>query len=96
MYMYSNMIVLDSNGNYNVSYSYNASSDTMEFSVQVKTTGWVGFGVAENAPTNMFDYDVAIGGVSSNGTGYIQVGWLQECKCRLVSGLWVFYLFQSF
>ena len=73
VYMYSNMIVLDS-GNYNVSYSYNESSDTLEFLVQVKTTGWVGFGVAENAPANMMDYDVAIGGVSSNGTGYLQVG----------------------
>lgn len=72
-YMFSNMLTLDSNGNYNVSWNFNASSDTLEFLVEVRTTGWVGFGVAEDAPTNMTDYDVAVGAVSSNGTGYIKV-----------------------
>lgn len=71
--MFSNMLTLDSNGNYNVSWNFNASSDTLEFLVEVRTTGWVGFGVAEDAPTNMTDYDVAVGVVSSNGTGYIKV-----------------------
>lgn len=71
--MFSNMLTLDSNGNYNVSWNFNASSDTLEFLVEVRTTGWVGFGVAEDAPTSMMDYDVAVGVVSSNGTGYIKV-----------------------
>ena len=72
--MYSNMIMVDTKGNYNVSYNYNESADTLEFMVQVRTTGWVGFGVAEVAPNNMSNYDVAIGGVKDDGTSYLQVG----------------------
>ncbi|CAH3168922.1 unnamed protein product [Pocillopora meandrina] len=70
--MYSNMIMLDTKGNYNVSYNYNESTDTLEFMVQVRTAGWVGFGVAEVAPNNMSNYDVAIGGVKDDGTSYLQ------------------------
>lgn len=70
--MFSNMIVLD-NGNYNVSWNFNSSSDTVEFLVEVRTTGWIGFGLALIAPNNMMNYDVAVGGVLSNGTGYLKV-----------------------
>ena len=42
--------------------------------VQVRTTGWVGFGVAGVAPNNISNYDVAIGGVKDDGTSYLQVG----------------------
>lgn len=73
-FVFSNKIVLDSYGNYNVSWNFNASSDTLEFLVEVQATGWVGFGVAENAPNSMVGYDVAIGGVLGDGTGYLQVG----------------------
>ena len=72
--MYPNMIMLDDKGNYNVSYNYNESADTLEFMVQVRTTGWVGFGIAEVASINMSYYDVAIGGVTDDGTSYLQVG----------------------
>ena len=40
--------------------------------VEVRATGWVGFGVATQAPTNMTGYDVTIGGVRS-GSGYLKV-----------------------
>ena len=70
--LYSNMISLD-NGNYNVSWSFNASLDTLEFLVEVRGTGWIGFGFALNAPNNMTYYDVAVGGVFENGTAYLQV-----------------------
>ena len=69
------MIMLDGKGNYNVSYKYNESADTLQFMVQVRTAGWVGFGVAEKAPNGMMYYDVAIGGVTDNGTSYLQVRW---------------------
>ncbi|XP_067033523.1 uncharacterized protein [Acropora muricata] len=59
-------------GNFNVSYNFNASSDTLEFFVEVRATGWVGFGFAENAPNNMMNYDVAVGGVFPNGSGYLR------------------------
>ena len=69
---YSNTIPING-GNYNVSYIFNESADTLEFLVEVKTTGWVGFGFALNAPNSMMGYDVAVGGVLNNGTGYLQV-----------------------
>jgi len=40
--------------------------------VEVRTTGWIGFGVATQAPTGMQGYDVAVGGVLS-GSGYLMV-----------------------
>ena len=69
---FSNKIVLN-NGIFNVSWNFNASLDAFEFLLEVRTTGWIGFGFALNAPTNMMDYDVAVGGVLSNGTTYLQV-----------------------
>ncbi|KAM7427759.1 DBH-like monooxygenase protein 1 [Porites harrisoni] len=68
---FSNKTVLN-NGIFNVSWNFNASLDTFEFLLEVRTTGWIGFGFALNAPTNMMDYDVAVGGVLSNGTTYLQ------------------------
>ena len=39
-----------------------------------RTIGWVGFGIAEVASNSMSYYDVAIGGVTDDGTSYLQVG----------------------
>ena len=66
--MYSNMIILDDKGNYNVSYNYYEFADRLEFMVQVRTTG---FGVAGVAPNYISNYDVAIGGVKDDGTSYL-------------------------
>ena len=41
--------------------------------MEVRTVGWVGFGVAEAPAEGMVDYDVAIGGVMNDGTSYFQV-----------------------
>lgn len=70
--MFSNMLTLDG-GNYNVSWNFNATSDTLEFLVEVRTVGWVGLGVADAPAEDMLNYDVAIGGVLSNGTSYFEV-----------------------
>lgn len=71
--MFSNTIIIN-NGAYNVSYNFNESADTLEFLVEASATGWVGFGFSLNAdPDNMVGYDVAVGGVLSNGTGYLRV-----------------------
>ena len=67
-----NFLQLDNDGNYNVSWVYNNSMDTLHFMVEVKTTGWIGFGVATQAPNTMMHYDVAVGGVSG-GAGYLWV-----------------------
>ena len=69
--MYSDKMILD-DGKYNASWYYNGETDSLTFTVEVEATGWVGFGFAETAPTNMQGYDVGIGGVL-NGTGYLMV-----------------------
>ena len=51
---------------------FNSSTDTLHFIVEVRATGWIGFGFATQAPANMSGYDVAVGGVF-NGSGYLQV-----------------------
>ena len=61
-----------------MSWMYNATSDKLYFVVEVAAVGWVGFGLATTAPTNMTDYDVAVGGVY-NGTGYLKVIWHPVC-----------------
>ncbi|KAL9970134.1 hypothetical protein ACROYT_G022461 [Oculina patagonica] len=69
------------NGNYNMSWMFNSSMDTLHFLVEVRTTGWIGFGIARQAPNTMVDYDVAVGGVLTDGTGYLKdywtIGWQQ-------------------
>ena len=52
---------------------FNRTSNELYFKVQAKALGWVGFGLANDAPTNMADYDVAVGGVYDNGSCYLKV-----------------------
>ena len=53
---------------------FSSSTDTLHFMVEVRATGWIGFGFATQAPTipYMLGYDVAVGGVES-GSGYLRV-----------------------
>ena len=51
---------------------FDSKRDTLHFMVEVRATGWIGFGVETQAPTGMQGYDVAVGGVF-NGSGYLQV-----------------------
>ena len=90
--MFSNMLTLDE-GNYNVSWIFNATSDTLEFLVEVRAVGWVGFGIAEAPATGMVGYDVAIGGVMSNGTSYFEVSWSQNVKRELFSRSFTEFLY---
>ena len=68
---FANFVSLD-NGNYNASWMFNSSTDTLHFMVEVKATGWIGFGVATRVSTGMVGYDAAVGGVF-NGSGYLKV-----------------------
>ena len=72
-------------GDFNVSYNFNASSDTLEFMVEVNATGWVSFGFAVNAPNNMTNYDVAVGGVFQNGSGYLKVRGKEFFQVTVIS-----------
>ena len=60
------------NLNYNASWMYNSSNDTLHFMVEVRATGWIGFGFATQAPNNMIGYDVTVGGVLTE-VGYLKV-----------------------
>ena len=71
-YVFSNQLSF-LGGTFNVEYNFNASSDTLEFFIEVRTTGWVGFGFAEKTPKRMINFDVAVGGVFPNGSGYLKV-----------------------
>ena len=90
--MFYNMLTLDG-GNYNVSWIFNATSDTLEFLVEVRAVGWVGFGIAEAPATGMVGYDVAIGGVMSNGTSYFEVSWSQNVNREIFSRSFTEFLY---
>ena len=65
---------------------FDNETETFYFKVDVNTTGWVGFGVSQLLfPTqaglewnrnSMDHYDVIVGGVYDNGTGYYKVSVL--------------------
>lgn len=65
-------------GNFKVYWSYNSSVDSLYFTLDVKATGWVGFGFTKNKPSAMNGYDVVVGGVR-NGDMYLKVGPFSHC-----------------
>ena len=60
------------NNRYLLSWRFDDQVDKMYYHLRVKTTGWVGFGFAENAPNLMMDNDVVVAGFN-NGAGYLFV-----------------------
>lgn len=62
------------NGNFNVSWMHNRTTDELHFAVDVNTTGWVGFGFTFT-PESMLDYDVVVGGRTSAGREYLNVSY---------------------
>lgn len=66
--------VLFDNGNFNVSWMHNITTDQLHFAVDVNTTGWVGFGFTFT-PQNMVKYDVIVGGRTSAGRNYLNVSY---------------------
>lgn len=62
------------NGNFNVSWMHNRTTDQLHFAVDVNTTGWVGFGFTFT-PEKMVDYDVIVGGRTSAGRNYLNVSY---------------------
>lgn len=60
------------NGNFNVTWTHNRTTDQLHFEVTVNTTGWVGFGFTFT-PMAMKDYDVVVGGRTNTGQNYLNV-----------------------
>lgn len=63
--------VLDVNGKYSVEWAADLDAETIVFTVNVETTGYVGFGISMNP--NMAGADIVIGGVRDDGTIYFAV-----------------------
>lgn len=66
-------------GNFNVSWIHNRTTDELHFAVDVNTTGWVGFGFTFT-PENMVNYDVIVGGRTSAGQDYLNVSYSFICS----------------
>ena len=60
------------NAKYRLYWAYDKNTDMFYFTVVVKATGWVAFGVSNNRG-NMNGYDVVIGGVDGSDAGYAAV-----------------------
>ena len=46
------------------------------FTMKCKTTGWCAVAFTTGDGSGMRDYDIALGGVSSNGNNYLYVRWM--------------------
>ena len=81
---YTNSTVL-AGGRYKVWWAFNNDTDMFNFKVLANAVGWVGFGVTrlEYDPdsdaelhwdkNSMWSYDVVVGGIYGNGSGYFNV-----------------------
>ncbi len=62
---------LDHNNKYHLKWKTNDKTDTISFLVEVKTKGWVGFGISPNG--GMKNSDIVIGWVTDDGKTYFHV-----------------------
>ena len=65
-------VSMDEDLHYLLDWSYNNDDSTMTFTIRVKTTGWVGFGISPYTG-KMPGSDIVIGWVDNNGKAYLQV-----------------------
>ena len=67
--------IASSDGNFKLHWSY--SNNKLNFNMTCKTTGWCGVGFTTSAEgKNMVNYDIAVGGVDSKNTAYLDVSRL--------------------
>lgn len=65
-------VSMDEDMKYLMDWTFDLSTEIMTFTVRVKTTGWVGFGISPYTG-KMPGSDVVIGWVDSNGKAHLQV-----------------------
>lgn len=75
--------VLDYNGKYSVEWEVDLETEIIVFTLDVETTGFVGFGISMNP--SMEGADIVIGGVRDNQTTYFNVIYMKvdetfQCK----------------
>lgn len=63
--------VLDTNGQYAVEWEVDTETEIIVFTLNVVTTGYVGFGISTNP--SMAGADIVIGGVKDDQTTYFAV-----------------------
>ena len=64
--------IVELSDNYRLYWAYDSSNEMFYYTVVVKTTGWVAFGVSTQRG-DMNGYDVIVGGVDRAGNGYLAV-----------------------
>lgn len=63
--------ILDINGKYSAEWEVDLDTEIIVFTLNVETTGYVGFGISMNP--SMAGADIVIGGVKDDGTSYFAV-----------------------
>ena len=71
---YDHSAWLEPNEIYKLHWSVNHADKSIKFAAEVKTTGWIGFGISKGLTGNMIGADIAIGWVDSAGKGFVKVG----------------------
>lgn len=64
--------IVELSDNYRLYWAYDSANEMFYFTVVVKTTGWIAFGVSTQRG-GMAGYDVIVGGVDGNSNGYLAV-----------------------
>lgn len=72
---FTNSAILDANGNYELFWKFD--NNVITFEVQVKTSGWIGFGISPNG--GMAGSDMVIGWIDSTGSSHFAVYVLELC-----------------
>ena len=70
---YDHAAYLDPEETYKLYWSVKDADKSIHFAVEVKTVGWVGFGISAGLSGNMKSADMVAGWVDSKGKGHLQV-----------------------
>ena len=70
-YPFKKSVFDDQGQSYELYWNYSIAAGTINFAVNVSTTGWVGFGVSPNG--QMPGSDVVIGWIAADGKKYFHV-----------------------
>ena len=70
---YNHEAYLDPDENYKLYWSVKDADKSIHFATEVKTTGWVGFGISVGLTGSMKDADIVMGWVDSSGKPFLEV-----------------------
>ena len=70
---YDHAAYLDPDEKFKLYWSVKDVNESIHFAVEVKTTGWVGFGISAGLSGSMKGADIVMGWVDSQGKGHLKV-----------------------